>query len=473
MILENLINTLSYLLDFYGVLIASLGLAILAYTFYFKYHKSRTFINALPGLFTSLGVLGTFVAIYSSLSEIDDKSALNVVSIISKLIPAFSSSIAGLLCAFPITIVNKFIYLFEDKRLDDKVKMESPEECLFNISNKMSILSENIQRVQQLLMEQNENNKVYNDKLNTTISTQSNILETFINDFVKEMNKTFENMNNQIQNQVENFSKDQFIKTSAVLERMTQKMQELSGTLLKGQSNSMKEMVDNTNEELAKITGELNTAIKGITTNISSHMTEVSKEQSDKLEEVIKRYNDMSVNLSEQNSEFAKNMIEKLDEQKQQMADDNRAALEETKKATADTAASLRISMEEITNSFKEQVSQLKEVVNSNAEELSGSYTFISEHVADLKGNYESAVTSYRDVMKQAHGLNASQEKLLSEFNNSLKHMADTNQNVGKAIDVMDERQENIEKLATKINEVNATIEILQKLEIRLNQIAK
>jgi 4-hydroxybenzoate polyprenyltransferase len=88
----------------------------------YRKKRSRQLLNSLPGLFTSLGLLGTFVAICQSLGKVSEDS-LEVDKIINNLVPAFTSSIAGLISAFLVTVVLKIVYSYEDRKLDDKVRI--------------------------------------------------------------------------------------------------------------------------------------------------------------------------------------------------------------------------------------------------------------------------------------------------------------------------------------------------------------
>ena len=89
--------------------------------------KSRALLNCLPGIFTSLGLLGTFVSICYSLhglGEINTEAVdntgktlaevqaagsqgLDIMKIISELIPAFTTSIIGLVGAMIVTLWTK------------------------------------------------------------------------------------------------------------------------------------------------------------------------------------------------------------------------------------------------------------------------------------------------------------------------------------------------------------------------------
>ncbi len=127
-----LTEPLAKILNGEGVFIASLLIAVVFAVIY-CFNKSRQLLNSLPGLFTSLGLLGTFVAICNSLGNISEDS-LEIDTIIGKLVPAFTSSIAGLISAFIATVSCKVWYSFEDRRLDKKVNKITPEECLYKLT---------------------------------------------------------------------------------------------------------------------------------------------------------------------------------------------------------------------------------------------------------------------------------------------------------------------------------------------------
>lgn len=135
---QSMTEFLAGILTGTGVFIASFILAVIFLVIYFKYYKSRQLLNSLPGLFTSLGLLGTFVAICNSLGDIN-QDTLEIDTIIRELIPAFTSSIAGLIAAFFVTIFCKILYSTEDKQLDNKIEKKTPDECLYELT----LISEN------------------------------------------------------------------------------------------------------------------------------------------------------------------------------------------------------------------------------------------------------------------------------------------------------------------------------------------
>ena len=70
---KALTEFLSIFLNGTGVFVISVVIG-LVFGFIYLSTKSRQLLNSLPGLFTSLGLLGTFVAICNSLGEISEDS---------------------------------------------------------------------------------------------------------------------------------------------------------------------------------------------------------------------------------------------------------------------------------------------------------------------------------------------------------------------------------------------------------------
>ena len=73
--------------------------------------------------------------------------------------------------------------------------------------------------------------------------------------------------------------------------------------------------------------------------------------------------------------------------------------------------------------------------------------------------------------MNVAHRTNESSEKLIAANNTSLQAVEVTNNKISEILDVLVDRQENIEQLTKQISSVSGAIVELQKLESTLNKI--
>ena len=475
-----------------GVFGVSLFLAVVFGIIYY-FNRSRQLLNSLPGLFTSLGLLGTFVAICNSLGTINEDT-LEIDVIIRNLVPAFTSSIAGLISAFIATAGCKIWYSFEDKKLDEKVDKKSPEECLHSLTLLTEQTNGKLSTISQQLIDQAAKNETYNERLNTTISQQSKILEQFINDFVKRMDDIFTKMHGQIEQNIKDFGEEQFKKCADTLEALTQKMSSLSTGLLEEQKTNVQQMIDGTNTELQSVSNTVTEQINALCTQMTSALSTLRTSQDERLTAIVSNYDALSERLSSQNSEFAEKMnaqmnaeYEKIQEQSanslQQMVDLKDAYTEVNQEMLQSSTAMNREVSAELRNSLSTFVSDLQKTVTdevnvlstaivTNVEALEKSYAYISDHVRNIKGNYESAAQAYIDAVNTAHRMNESQENMLTTINDSMKHVVHTNEKVDEVIAVMEERQERIENLISHINEISTTIEMLQKLESQLNRIA-
>ena len=487
-----LTGPLSGVLTGKGVFGVSLFLALVFGIIYY-FNRSRQLLNSLPGLFTSLGLLGTFVAICNSLGTINEDT-LEIDVIIRNLVPAFTSSIAGLISAFIATAGCKIWYSFEDKQLDEKVDKKSPEECLHSLTLLTEQTNRKLSTISQQLIDQAAKNETYNKRLNTTISQQSKILEQFINDFVKRMDDIFIKMHGQIEQNIKDFGEEQFKKCADTLEALTQKMSSLSAGLLEEQKTNVQQMIDGTNTELQSVSNTVTKQINALCTQMTSALSTLHTSQDERLTAIVSNYDALSERLASQNSDFAEKMnaqmnaeYEKIQEQSanslQQMVDlkdayteVNQEMLQSSTAMNREVSAELRNSLStfvtDLQKTVTDEVNVLSTAIATNVEALEKSYAYISDHVRNIKGNYESAAQAYIDAVNTAHRMNESQENMLTTINDSMTHVVHTNEKVDEVIAVMEERQERIENLISHINEISTTIEMLQKLESQLNRIA-
>ena len=475
-----------------GVFVVCFFLTVVFGIIYY-FNRSRQLLNSLPGLFTSLGLLGTFVAICNSLGDINQDS-LEIDTIITKLVPAFTSSIAGLISAFLATAGCKIWYSFEDKKLDEKIDKKSPEECLYSLTLLSEQTNDTLSRISQQLKDQASKNEAYNDRLNNTIGEQSKILEKFIEDFVERMDDIFTKMHGQIEQNIKDFGEEQFQKCADTLEALTNKLSSLSTGLLEEQKTNVQQMIDGTNTELQSVSKTVTEQINTLCTQMSSALFTLRTSQDERLAAIVSSYDALSVRLASQNSDFAEKMnaqmnaeYEKIQEQSanslQQMVDLKEAYTEVNQEMLQSSTAMNREVSAELRNSLSTFVTDLQQTVTdevnvlstaivTNVEALEKSYVYISEHVRNIKGNYESAAQAYIDAVNTAHRMNESQENMLTTINDSMKHVVHTNEKVDEVIAVMERRQERIENLISHINDISTTIEMLQKLESQLNRIA-
>ncbi|MBP3516981.1 MAG: hypothetical protein J6K31_00940 [Parabacteroides sp.] len=485
--------------------------------------KSKPLLTCLPGVWTSLGLLGTFCAICLSLHGLDANSevidntgktlaevkteggqVINIMQIISKLIPAFTTSIIGLIGALAVTLWSKTKFAKEEVEENSKLANTTPEEYIRDIaiySKEMTYNKPIFDKHNELLAElislhkeEEKRNREYNDKLNNNISHQSEILKEFIDGFIKRMDEIFKQMHGAIQKQVHEFGEEQFTKTSQLLTSITERLSTVSEGIIDSQRKSVETMMNSTNSEIGKITTSVTEALDSLTKEVQTSLAALNSQQSDRLNTIINNYDSLATKLSEQNNDFAIKITEQLQRDYlkvqehnvnslQQMVDLRTAYQEATsdilsntlqmnEKATSDLRESITVFVNDLQSIITTQCTELGTAISNNVESLNKAYRFIETLVAEIRQNYEQAVLAYGDAVVNVHRTNETTGKAILENNKSLQAIEETNQMISKVLDILTNRQENIEHLIKQINSVSGTIVELQKLESVLNKIA-
>lgn len=469
--------------------------------------KSKPLLTCLPGVWTSLGLLGTFCAICLSLHGLDAKAGsqdLNIMKIVNEIIPAFTTSIIGLIGALFVTLWSKIKFAKEEVEENSKLSNTTPEEYIRDIAiyskeitNCKPIWNKHNELLAELISlykEEEERNREYNDKLNNNISHQSEILKEFIDGFVNRMDEIFKQMHSAIQQQVQNFGEEQFTKTSQILTSITERLSNVSNEIINNQRQSVETMMNNTNTEIGSITTSITEVLGILTSKVHESLAALNTQQSERLNTIITNYDTLASKLSEQNADFATKFTEQMQTEYSKVQEQNVQSLQQmvklrtayqeatsdvltstlsmNEKATADLRESMSGFVTNIQSMIATQCSTLSTAITTNVESLNSAYKFIESLVAEIRQNYDQAVLAYGDAVSVAHRTNESSEKLIMANNKSLQVVEETNNKISEILDILEERQENIEQLTKQISSVSGAIVELQKLESMLNKIA-
>jgi gas vesicle protein len=465
---ESIFNIYNYIVVFGGGIIA-IGL-----WFVYKKTHSRPLLNSIPGIFTSLGLFGTFMSIVFALGNIkesdfstiraerdteitvsqgmsvedevdaengvktaDAKSTSdatdNTINIIKNLVPAFTSSILGLLLALLATVVCKIVFALEDNRLDKKIDGKTPEECLFGIMEQTSATTE-------ILRTQESETKLYNEQLKSSIVEQNQILQKFIDGFVEKMGDIFDNMKSSIATQVESIGNDQLTKAGGILSSISEQLGAVTTQLLDAQKDSVKELVEKTNSQLETMAQSVASQYELIQQNASENVATMTA-------------------LKEQYAQTNANMLQRATDMNKQATDDMRDSLQDF--------------VSDIKESVSNECEALHTAIESNVATLTRSYNFLKDRLAQITHDYEQAGLAFDNAVTNSHRQNESTENAIRKANESLTLLEGTNERIGELLDAFNCRQDNIETLISHINEIGSAIAALQKLETQLKRLNK
>ena len=479
--------------NIYNILVVVIGGAtsLWCYNEYKRTH-SRPLLNCLPGVFTSLGLLGTFVSICWSLhgigsvdlSFVDNtgktlaevKAAgngqnLDIMKIISELIPAFTSSIAGLICALGVTIWTKIVFAKEEFEENEALQNKTPETYIQEIAQQSTIINEKLVELIQLQHDQEEKSREYNAKLNSNISNQSTILKNFIDGFVNRMDDIFKQMHGAIQSQVKTFGEEQFTKTSELLTTITQKLSNVSNEIINDQRESVKTMMNNTNEEVKTLTTAVTKVLDELTQNLQGSLTSIETAQTDRLKSIMENYDSLSTKLSEQNSSFATNVMVKMQSEYEQIQTHNAESLKQLQGSLTSIEAAQAERLNSIIANYDSLATKLSEQNSSFASkvttEMQNEYQQIQTHnveslkqMVDLKDAYQEATS---DMLASTLDMN---QKATTDLRES---MSDFVIDIQKSISTQCETLKTA--ISSNVNELNKAYGYIGSLmaEIRQN----
>ena len=465
---EAIFNIYNYIVFFGGGIITIILCLVYSRT------QSRPLLNSIPGIFTSLGFFGTFMSIVFALGNIKEEDFSNVkaqsdteitvsqgnsieqevdaengvrtaedkatnngtdntIMIIRQLVPAFTSSILGLILALFATVACKIYFALEDSELDDRIDGSEPEECLFKIM-------ENTSETVQILQSQEAVTQSYNEQLQTNIVEQNKILQKFIDGFVEKMGDIFDNMKSSITTQVESIGNDQLAKAEGIIASISDQLGAVTTQLLDAQKTSVKELVDKTNSNLETMARSVASQYELIQQNANDNVVAMTA-------------------LKEQYAQANVNMLQK--------------ATDMNKQATDNMRDSLQGFVGDIKKSVSDECMSLHSAIESNVATLTKSYEFLKDRLAQITHDYEQAGLAFDNAVTNSHRQNESTESAIKKANESLLLLEDTNERIGELLEAFNNRQDNVETLISHINEIGAAIGILQKLETQLKRLNK
>ena len=274
------------------VLIIGLGISIVFFVLYYTKLKSKQLLNYTPNVWTSLGILGTFIAIVKSLGATGSNNLSDVNTLVSNIIPAFETSIIGIIGAIFSSIIIKIIYAIEEKKETERYIYEvghniEPEIVLNKILN--SIESNN-QAVSVLV--ESANNQERN-------------LQDFLENHLVKLHEFYDGIFNSNKEQVQALSNEYIKNVHEIMENANNVINDNIIQLVRSNSESIQNLL---NEERFKL-NEIADGIMSFLNGVPDSIEDVKTEFIDSLRNaIIEKYNQ----LLEGNNAFTKELLERV-----------------------------------------------------------------------------------------------------------------------------------------------------------------
>lgn len=413
----------------------TLGL-ITTIAFFLSYRKnhSRTLLSYVPNVWTSLGILGTFISIVYALGKIKwgDIGLNDIGTLVNRIVPAFETSIIGITGAIITSIIIKFVYAKEDSNYEKHNKEMiknglTPEQTLYQILNSVKTTNSTLNGITKKITEGvlEEVNQVLSEKLVQIADTHSAELTRIFN----QEKDTLNSLSNEVITTIDNITKSSISALQNSQTEHAKKITEISDNLSSGMETlsmlitaDITSIKESTQEDISSYKDQLNTAIQGLTNKFASSIDDIKNQTitaigtsmdkqstalvakvTDTTDSLIEKINGMQAELVTASISTHKSIIEGVSAQTKEVVDSFNDCI--SKQATA---------LDKLTSDYVKRIGDIAKEFGDNTE---ATQSILNDLLNQMKTNAGDDVSKIKAAMSS----------LVQDGVESLKAGIDTN----------------------------------------------
>lgn len=459
----------------------------------------------IPTLWTSLGILGTFVAIYFGLSDYSSgESAPELNILIKKVIPAFSTSIIGIIGAIISTIFNRWandnleradyeqFVKIKNKIPGHKIQSSSPEMVLLEIisairetsnqtceklKNNNDTSGKKLEQIQSKLTTIDSTASVVGDRIKTAITDSMSkqreeitsaisLLISTLSSELKLQSDTLATKMDDLRRMLHEEVKHIEITNETLITKLIDKEEKLldltTQTLLKDsetRNNALQNFITKQSADLEESFGEITAGMgalyQKIDENISTHIEEEKElfehEIKDSIEEFAKaQYKTCTDTISRCNEELTAN-TERIH---QEQINTSNAFIAKLEDIFTNISEVFSVRIKELSENVVDKLAQLNDgnlnvlenTVTQNRQEVQRILDTHSEDIRVTAQQIKAEQSQFRDILADEYS--KMQGKMLDQFNRYLGQ-------IGVA---MDETRQLLENDSKNVAEITTLI---------------
>ncbi|MGN0051755.1 MAG: hypothetical protein ACI37N_11325 [Prevotella sp.] len=436
-------------------------------------------LNYIPTVWTSLGILGTFVTIVYVLGD-GTMVWSDINEMVKRISPAFETSIIGIIGAILTSIIAKMIYAKEDK--DDVANYQktfpySPEQYIgylhreaTSLNKKMDAVTSYNNKILKQLADILVSSQKHHDALIEESRAQRSLAERMINDFTENLKDFYSTMYEEEKLHMQELTEQYLNGINQIITSTHGTIKSKFETLFTEHSNALKSLMEDESKQYAQLSKDIKEQICNDSQKIVESINETNKSQKDAIDTLIA---DNTSSLSKLSKDIQDGI-----------ADVSKGQVQLMQNITSDVCHSV----EELVSEFKVLISGLKEnfeTIASNLpedirkakEELLNTFTALTEkQYEELSNENKIFVNSLlkkveeynKDITMKANdsqaewlnAVNAELQRLLGRVDDDVK----TNSNILK-----DTTKEINDKLVTIVGTLGTSTKDYNQLIGQLN----
>lgn len=374
---------------------------------------NRSFYQSVPGIFTGLGLLLTFVAILVALKDVTigaNKEVLGLDGLINGLSGKFVSSIAALFAAS--------VYMFLEKPIYHRLEMARSRlvDALDGLVPRLSG-TQILARIQRNLEEQTDGFRLFNANLSNQLQQS---FSTSIGPTLERMLDSIEGLNNFLRAAEENKQQTMAEQINALLQRMEHSMSE---TLRAMGSSFSESLSGRARDEFGMVVDSL----KGAANLVNDLNLQFEGTQS-----VVKGLVDMAKQSTSDQIALGK-------EQAEQIASTLRLMMEQMEKTTGTSSAQMLNALTFATDALSQKVGELSERMAHLVQESTGQVSETASRVIRETGQWSeksserlaALLARLDDHLDHTGALKSMLESSMTNLSNILNQYSGVNKDVG------------------------------------------
>lgn len=295
----------------WSVIILGILSSVCLFAYYYLRNHSKSVLSYVPNIWTSLGILGTFVSIVVSLKDLSFRSTelMDVAKLVHGIIPAFETSIIGILGAIVSSIAIKIVFAERDSE-EEAIEERREKDLIRNIEKINTTLNGFAKKLAEGVLE--EVNATLVSKLGELVSYHANSVNAILDTERKNLEKATETATKSFEEQTKSMKtamtemKDVCVKelsnlsatfragTAAVADDASSSIDSMRSqfitALSKGMDNQIKTILKEQDEQMASFIGKMDEKTSAVIKDIA----DMIQSEYDKLAELKALYDNIS-----------------------------------------------------------------------------------------------------------------------------------------------------------------------------------
>ena len=445
------------------------------------------YLSGFAGVFTGIGILGTFLGLTVGLAGIDTTSTNTLSSSISSLLSgmstAFVTSLLGIVFAIPCGY-------FYSKRMETfKIEVAQVAEmvdAIFVRKNLEAIMMDQVaeSQAQRVALE-----SLSTDMANAICGQLPDILGQIADRIDSSLQGNLENMltglSEKLDQQAEELKKQTLTLekvvantdslSTGILGKFGDAINEGAGKEAKALGNSLQKlsdeisglsaklttMIDDSRNTSAKVNEEMLAAVKKAIDNLDQTMETIMRKQTQKTDENVQKMTD----LMEEMKQTMKDIFEKMSDAAEDQADKN-------KKAGAD----IRGAIEAAGKATTANINQINGTVKSLMEEIAKQMKSMQNMMDDHERNMAKTLSDMKDAVASSGMVVEKAGSTVKEFNRTIDHTAEcletaANSAAGVIADSAKPLKQAVEPLQNVAITMDTNLKVLDRAMKESNQV--